>query len=308
MLEAAGKRINLCAAIPQLRGHGVERAHQYTKFVLSLLRDLIIEVAGGDFASAFGKRLDGHGDLFCEKQGHPHYRRQKENRKEKEYEKHLVLERAKVLPRLVVLACLRLNRGEPREHIRARAVGSHGETRRFSILEILHARSEIISASRLPNFHPALKRPQVVTGHIGLHADRAPPVFRLIVANRSTSDGLSFLIQNPNSIGALGERVPQEVIARASRFRLHLQGQAPQPRQLRATEIVQELLRFFGSGFERFWKPQHEAAIDKGIADDKHEYDGQERQRHGPDNHLGFEPCAKLVAAAFHPEPQCGAA
>src|SRR2546429_4961215 len=50
LLQAAGELIDLCPAVAQLGGHGVERAHQHPKFVLSLFRDLIIKVAGRNFA------------------------------------------------------------------------------------------------------------------------------------------------------------------------------------------------------------------------------------------------------------------
>src|SRR5262249_11482828 len=81
LLEAAGKLIDLCAAVAQLRGHGIERAHQQTKLVLHLLRNLIIEVARRNFARSFCKRLNEHSDLLREEQRNPHHSGQKENRK-----------------------------------------------------------------------------------------------------------------------------------------------------------------------------------------------------------------------------------
>src|SRR6516162_1878721 len=162
LLQAAGELIDLCPAVAQLGRHGVERAHQHPKFVLSLFRDLIIKVAGRDFAGAFRERLDRNRDLLGKKQRHPHDGRQQENGKQQKDEKHLALEGTQILFGLIVFAGLRLNGGEARQHARARAVSSHNKPRRFSFFEARHARAEIIFPFRLPNLHAALERTLVL--------------------------------------------------------------------------------------------------------------------------------------------------
>src|SRR5207247_6675560 len=74
------------------------------------------------------------------------------------------------------------------------------------------------------------------------------------------------------------------------------------------TEVIQELLRFLRCDLKWLGKPQQQASIDEGVADNKHEHDRQQGQRHCADNHVGFEASAKLFAAALDPEPQCRAA
>ena len=64
--------IDLRAVVSQLRRHGVEGADKNTEFVLSLLGDLIIKISGGNFASAFGKRLNRNSDLFRKEESDPH--------------------------------------------------------------------------------------------------------------------------------------------------------------------------------------------------------------------------------------------
>ena len=62
-----------------------------------------------------------------------------------------------------------------------------------------------------------------------------------------------------------------------------------------------------GGDFERTGKPAGKRAIKKGIADEKHEDDRKKRERHGADEHFGFEASAKLLTAAFEPEAKDGA-
>jgi hypothetical protein len=63
-LELARELVDLAAGVAQLGGHGVERADQRAELVVGLLGNLIIEIAGGDFAGAFSEGLDGDGDLL----------------------------------------------------------------------------------------------------------------------------------------------------------------------------------------------------------------------------------------------------
>ena len=71
LLEIAGELIDLAAGVAQLGGHGVEGADERAELVVGLLGDLVIEIAGGDFAGAFGESLDGDGDLFGEIESEP---------------------------------------------------------------------------------------------------------------------------------------------------------------------------------------------------------------------------------------------
>src|SRR5208337_2705037 len=69
LLEVAGELVNLGAVVAQLRGHGVEGAHQPAEFVLHLFRHLILEIAGGNVAGGLSEGLEGHGNVFGEGQG-----------------------------------------------------------------------------------------------------------------------------------------------------------------------------------------------------------------------------------------------
>src|SRR2546425_785217 len=71
MISSARELVDLRARIAELRGHGVERTNQDAKLVVGLLRNLVFEIAGRDFASAFGERLDGYGNLFGEIKSDP---------------------------------------------------------------------------------------------------------------------------------------------------------------------------------------------------------------------------------------------
>src|SRR6267378_648692 len=101
--------------------------------------------------------------------------------------------------------------------------------------------------------------------------------------------------------------MPQEILARPLRLFLDLFGHAPKPRQLRASQIIQELLRFLRSNLERFGKPEQQTSINQRVADDEHEDDRQERNGHSSQNHFRFEASAELFSAAFYPKPQRGA-
>ncbi len=112
MLKIARELIDLATRIAELRGHGVERLDEEAELVLRLLGDLIVEVAGGDFARTFGKRFDRHGDLFREIERGPHQRKEKKDGEKDEDEEELALEGAKVLLFLVVRGGLELDFGK----------------------------------------------------------------------------------------------------------------------------------------------------------------------------------------------------
>ncbi len=71
LLEIASELIDLAAGVAQLGGHGVEGADERAEFIVGLFGDLIVEITGGDFASAFGEGLDGDGDLLGEIESEP---------------------------------------------------------------------------------------------------------------------------------------------------------------------------------------------------------------------------------------------
>ncbi len=135
LLKISGELINLRAVVAQLRGHIVEGADQDAKLVLSLVGHLIFKIAGGNFAGAFREGLNGYGDLFGEKQGHPHHRKHHQHGEEQKDEQHLALEGAEILFFEVVLGGLFLDFVEARKKCRIAAEGGDYETRRRPILQ-----------------------------------------------------------------------------------------------------------------------------------------------------------------------------
>ena len=109
LLEIAGELIDLRAAVAELAGHGVEGANQDAEFVLRLLRDLILEIAGGNLTRAFSERLNGYGDLFGEKERDPSDGEEQQHGEEEENQEHLALEGAQILFFRVVFVSLRLD-------------------------------------------------------------------------------------------------------------------------------------------------------------------------------------------------------
>src|SRR5215472_10810918 len=161
LLEAAREFVDLRAAVAELGGHGVERTHEHAKFVLRLLRNLVIEITGGHFAGAFSKSLNWDRDLLGQKQSNPHHRTEQQHSKKKEDEKHLALKRAKVLLRLVILMRLRLNFSKARQDVRTRAVRGDDEAGGLFIFEVLNARSKVVFPFGLPDFDAAWQRTQI---------------------------------------------------------------------------------------------------------------------------------------------------
>src|SRR5258706_1699152 len=97
LLEVAGELVNLRAAVAQLRGHGVEGTNEDAEFILQLFRNLIVEIAGGDFARAFGKGLNGDGDLLGQEQSDPHGGGENQKSEEEEDQQHLLFQSTKIL-------------------------------------------------------------------------------------------------------------------------------------------------------------------------------------------------------------------
>src|SRR5262249_56521266 len=102
ILEVVGELIDLEAGVTQLCGHAIEGADEVAQFVVGLFGDLVVEIARGDFASAFGQGLDGPGDLLGEIKSKPEYRGEKQYGEKGEDEQELALQGAEVLLFLVV--------------------------------------------------------------------------------------------------------------------------------------------------------------------------------------------------------------
>ena len=81
--------VDLLAAVGELRGHVVERAHQRAQFVLRLDLHLGIEMAGGDFAGGFGQGLDRHGDFLGQVERKPGGAKKKQDGEQREGQKDL---------------------------------------------------------------------------------------------------------------------------------------------------------------------------------------------------------------------------
>ena len=88
---------------------------------------------------------------------------------------------------------------------------------------------------------------------------------------------------------------------------LRLASEIAQARERGAPEIVHQSLGLFGSDFERAREPAAQRAVEKRVADKKHEDYRKKRKRHGADDHFGFEARAQLLLAAFRPEANDGA-
>ena len=134
LLEVAGELVDLRAVVAELRGHGVEGAHQDAEFVLHLIGNLIVKIAGGNFAGAFGEGLNGNGDLFGEKQGHPHDGEEEKDGEKGEDEQHLAFQRAEVLFFGVILGGLRLDGVEAFKEIGTGAIGGDQKCGRLAWL------------------------------------------------------------------------------------------------------------------------------------------------------------------------------
>jgi len=128
LLEIPRELIDLRAAVAQLRGHGVEGTHQDSQLILSLLRDLVIKVAGGNLPGSFRERLNGDSDLLGQKQRHPHDGGQQQHGEKKENQQHLILQCTKILLFLVILVGLGLNGRQPIENVWARTIGGNDES------------------------------------------------------------------------------------------------------------------------------------------------------------------------------------
>ena len=132
LLKVACELVDLRAAVAQLRGHGVERADQHAEFVLRLFGNLILEIAGGNFARALGKRLNGHGNLLGEEQRDPGGGGKNQKREEEEDQQHLPFEGAQILLHVFVFLGLRLDGGPALQKVGTGAIT--GNQRAFGVV------------------------------------------------------------------------------------------------------------------------------------------------------------------------------
>ena len=146
-----------------------------------------------------------------------------------------------------------------------------------------------------------------LAGDADAFADLRSAILGLIVADNSTANNVAVFVENPERVEAGFEGVLQDFFCRLGAVGLHLAREIAQARERAATEIVHERLRLLGGDFERAREPAAERAVEQGIADEKHEHDGQERKGHRADDHLCFEAGTELIFAAFGPETEDGA-
>src|SRR5208283_1666120 len=302
LLQVACELIDLRAVIAQLRGHGIEGAHQHTEFVLHLLRHLIPEIAGGNFARALGKRLNGHGDLFGEEEGDPGGGGKNEHGKEKEDQEHLALERAQVLFLDLVFLRLRLD-GVPAPHeVGAGAIGGDEGAGVFGVEGDRNARGKVTVIAGLPDFDAA-GQDALLRAHGAVNAAKfLGTVLILVVTRDATEKQVALGIEDPNRGQPSGKGMLEERVGRFTEVRGGLIAKGVQTGQSTVAKVVEELLRFFGGNFERAGKPASQRTVQQGIAGEKHEDDRQQRNGHGAHDHLGFEARAKLLFAAFGPQ------
>ncbi len=69
-------------------------------------------------------------------------------------------------------------------------------------------------------------------------------------------------------------------------------------------DFIDEVPAGLRGHFQRAGEPEHQRAVQQGIADEEQEHHGQERNRDGAQNHFCFEARAGLVRAPLRPEPQ----
>ncbi len=128
-------------------------------------------------------------------------------------------------------------------------------------------------------------------------------VFRLVVADHSALQKFSVRVIKPDRIESRAQRMLQEGFGRFPGMQSRLVAERVQSRERPAAKIVQQFLCFFGSDFQRPGEPPAQRAVQQGIADEEHENHGQQRNRHGSQDHLRFEARTELRLAALHAQP-----
>src|SRR6266849_1327410 len=214
LLQIPCELVDLRTAVAQLCGHDVEGANQHAEFVLRLLGNLVIEIAGGNLAGALSQRLNRHRNLFSEKQRQPHHRKKQKNREEGQNQQHLTLQRAQVLLLFLVFLHLGLDDAESREKIRAGAIARGHVAGGSTLLKRRDAGYEIVLSLRLPDFHAARQRSYQGPKDAGTLADLAAAVFRLFIANDTAADGLPVGVKNPQGVESGGKSMPKHFVSR----------------------------------------------------------------------------------------------
>ncbi len=107
-----------------------------------------------------------------------------------------------------------LDDAESREKIRASAIACSHVARGFTLLQRRDAGYEIILSLRLPDFHAARQRSYQGPQHAGTLADLAAAVFRLFIANDTTTDGFPIGVKNPQGVESGRKRMPEHFVSR----------------------------------------------------------------------------------------------
>src|SRR5215467_2226774 len=139
LLEIVRELIDLRARVAELGGHAVEGADKIAELVVRLLGNLVVKIARGDFAGAFGQCLDGTGYLLREIERDPKHGREKQDGEEGEDQEELAFKGAQVLFFLIVGHGLPGNLVETREKVRGHRAG---RVVRLSVLRASRADDE----------------------------------------------------------------------------------------------------------------------------------------------------------------------
>src|SRR5208282_2250887 len=108
-------------------------------------------------------------------------------------------------------------------------------------------------------------------------------------------------VDNPRSVNSTTQR--QKVVLMLG-VRSSFGGKIIQAVELGFPEIRNEYLALLVGDFEWPREPQSERPVHERIAEEKQEYDRQQRNSHCPRNHFRLEARAHLVAASLGPKPQ----
>src|SRR5579872_1643873 len=197
---------------------------------------------------------------------------------------------------------MRLDVGEACEEIRAGEIADRNRTYRLSLVEGGYTSDEVVLAARFPDFHAGWQSLHRLAYDADAFADLRGAIFGLIVADDTSANYIAVFVENPERVESGPESVLQNFFGGLGAIGLHLAREIAQAGQRTAPEIVHQRLGLFRSDFEWAREPAAESAVQQRIADEKHEDDRKERERHRADDHFCFEARAELVFAAFSPE------
>jgi hypothetical protein len=160
----------------------------------------------------------------------------------------------------------------------------------------------------LPDFRAAGERLNARGRKIRRERQRVAQSGGSFVATIEERKGLASSVDLPESFGG-GATGSEGVRGRGGILRVPscpLGGQARQTIVFLRAEFVEKRGALFGGDLDRAGKPPGESPVEEGVADEKHEDDGEKRDANGADDHLGFEAGAELFVAAFGPKTQEG--